>query len=160
MNLCDVLTPATIQLRVRVPDKPGLLAYLIEIVDAHGDLLDRQEALRAVREREERLSTGIGHGIAVPHAKTDAVRTATAALVTCSEPIEYDSLDGEPVDIAILLLGRTSDVRLHLQLLGKLSRLVATDTDREQFRRALLMANSPDEAYENLRQLSDAADAK
>ncbi|MCS7000570.1 MAG: PTS sugar transporter subunit IIA [Bacteroidota bacterium] len=155
MNLSDVLSPEKIRLRVAVPDKPALLDYLVDIVDHSGDLFDRDAVRRAVREREERLSTGIGHGIALPHAKTDAVRTTTAAVVTCAQPIDYDALDGKPVDIAILILGRTADVRSHLQLLGKLSRLISTDSQREAFRQALLDASSPEQVYAFFCQLNE-----
>lgn len=148
MKLSDVLTPAKIHLRVPVTTKHALIDYLVNIVQAQGELLDSQAARRAVYEREERLSTGIGYGIALPHAKTDAVTTTTAALVTCAKPVEYDSLDGKPVDIAILILGRNSDVRTHLQLLGRLSRLISSETDRENFRHTLLSAETPEQVYE------------
>lgn len=155
MNLSDVLTPAKIHLRVPVETKHALIDYLIGIVQAHGELLDSQAARQAVREREERLSTGIGYGIALPHAKTDAVTTTTAALVTCANPVEYDSLDGKPVEIAILILGRNTDVRTHLQLLGKLSRLISSEADRENFRQTLLSAETPEQVYEFFQRLND-----
>lgn len=150
MNIADVLSPAKIRLRVAVPTKPALLDYLINIVHEQGELLDVETARQAVFEREKRLSTGIGYGIALPHAKTNAVRTTTAAVVTLAEPVDFESLDGIPVDIAMLILGRENDVRTHLQLLGKVSRIISTDELRETFRRKLLGATTPEEVYQYL----------
>ncbi|GBD05688.1 PTS system fructose-specific EIIABC component [bacterium HR20] len=159
MKIADVLSPTKIQLRIPVTSKRELLDRLLAIVDAEGELLDSERARQAVFEREERLSTGIGYGIAIPHAKTDAVARATAALVTCAQPVEYDSLDGKPVDIAILILGRSGDVRTHLQLLGKISRLVSSEQSRELFRHTLLQARTPNAVYEYFQQLPDSNNA-
>ncbi len=156
MNLTDVLTPEKIRLRVHVSTKAELLELLVDILVESNDIIDRQAACRAVFEREEKLSTGIGHGIALPHAKTDAVRVSTAALVTCAYPIDFDALDAKPVDIAILLLGPPNDVRTHLQLLGKISRLINTDSGREAFRSALLNAVDAETAYRQLHRLADS----
>jgi len=159
MKIADVLSPQKIRLRIPVSNKWELLDSLIGIIEAEGELLDAESARHAVYEREERLSTGIGYGIAIPHAKTDAIAHATAAVVTCAQPVEYDSLDGNPVDIAILILGRAGDVRTHLQLLGKFSRIVVRDESREQFRRTLLGANTPSQVYEYFQQMPDSSDA-
>jgi mannitol/fructose-specific phosphotransferase system IIA component (Ntr-type) len=155
MNLTDVLTPEKIRLRVHVATKAELLDLLIDILVESRELVDRYAARQAVFEREQKLSTGVGHGIALPHAKTEAVQTTTAALVTCAYAIDFDALDGKPVDIAILLLGPPTDVRTHLQLLGKISRLINTDGGRDSFRTALLTAQSSEDAYRALRSLAD-----
>ncbi|GIV54195.1 MAG: PTS sugar transporter subunit IIA [Candidatus Kapaibacterium sp.] len=156
MNLTDVLSPDKIRLRVHVSSKAELLDMLIDILVESKELTDRRAARQAVFEREEKLSTGVGHGIALPHAKTDAVRATTAALVTCAYAIDYDALDNKPVDIAILLLGPPADVRTHLQLLGRISRLINTESGREAFRTALLSAPNSIEAYRALHRLADS----
>lgn len=158
MNIIDVLSPNKIRLRLAVASKPQLLDQLVGIVYECGEVLDFGMARRAVHEREERLATGIGHGIALPHAKTNAVRATTAALVTLQEPIDYGAIDGIPVDIALLVLGRENDVRTHLQLLGKISQLIATDAARETFRQTLLQAASPGDAYAFFQRLCEGAE--
>ncbi|MCX7930714.1 MAG: PTS sugar transporter subunit IIA [Chlorobi bacterium] len=156
MTLTDVLAPERIRIRISVSNKVELLDALLDILVEQHLVLDREAARNAIFEREEKLSTGIGHGIALPHAKTNAVPLTTASLVTCAEAVEYDALDSNPVDIAILLLGPPADVRTHLQLLGKISRMICTDSSVEQFRHAVLDAETAEEAYRALHQLSTA----
>ena len=143
MNISDVITPSRIEVRLSVSSKDELLHYIPEILNRNGDVLDLEDVRRVILHREQLMSTGIGHGIAFPHGKTNAVVSTTAALVTLQDPIDYDSIDGEPVQLAVLLVGKEDQVSSHLKLLSKVSRVVASDW----FRHEALQASTPEEVY-------------
>lgn len=74
------------------------------------------------REREQEATTGFGGGVAIPHAKTDNVTSATLLFARLSQPVEWNALDGAPVSTVISILAPTSGADVHLQLLAKLAR--------------------------------------
>ncbi|MFM2133592.1 MAG: hypothetical protein RL156_873 [Bacteroidota bacterium] len=151
MNVSDVITPSRIEVRLDIHSKDDLLEYLPEILARNGDVENLDEVRRVIRDRENLMSTGIGHGIALPHGKTNSVHRTTAALVTLQEPISYDSLDGEPIQLAVILVGKEDHVSTHLKLLSKISRVVASDW----FKHEALAAQTP-EAIHALLQRADA----
>jgi mannitol/fructose-specific phosphotransferase system IIA component (Ntr-type) len=146
MKVSDVITPSRIEVRLSLQTKDELLEYLPEILARNGDVEDIAEVRRVIRHRESLMSTGIGHGIALPHGKSNSVRTTTAALVTLAEPMEYDSLDGEPIQLAVILVGKEDHVSTHLKLLSKISRVVASDW----FKHEALAAETPEQIHELL----------
>ena len=81
-----------------------------------------------VAAREARMSTGVGDGLALPHARTPAVARTVAALATLAEPVDWGALDGQPVGIVLLLAGPEADRRAHVRLLAHVSR-VLSDAD-------------------------------
>lgn len=129
--------------RVRVPlvstGKDAVLEELVRVLEDEGVVADRAAALRAVRQREEVLSTGIGGGVAIPHGKSDAVPELAMAAGVASAPMEFASLDGAPVQLFFLLVGPESAAGLHVKALSRISRLVR----REETRARLAAAESP-----------------
>jgi mannitol/fructose-specific phosphotransferase system IIA component (Ntr-type) len=107
-------------------------------------VVDFDELRRAVLEREAVMSTGVGQGLALPHAKTDAVRGTIAALGVTESPIDFGSIDGQPVRIVFMLLGTASARSLHIKILSRISRLM----NRAAVRESLMGARSGDEALE------------
>ncbi len=141
MKILDILTKESLAVRVKANNKKECLEFLVDIATKSGKITDKSKALEEVFAREEVMSTGVGKGIALPHAKTNAVESQIAACVTLEEPIEFDSLDGEPVSILFLLLGREDNVASHLRMLSKISRFMNNDS----FKAQLLSANSVDQ---------------
>jgi mannitol/fructose-specific phosphotransferase system IIA component (Ntr-type) len=129
--LTDLLTPERIRIPLRAQDKEALLSELVGVV-AEGDAIDQDEVLRAVREREAVLSTGIGHGVAIPHGKSSAVGQLRMAAGRTASPIEFDALDGQPVGLFFLLVGPESAAGPHIKALSRISRLVRRDDIRER----------------------------
>lgn len=125
MNLRDIVAEQSIQVGVAVSDKAELIDRLLELASKSGRINDISEAKAEVLEREKIMSTGVGGGIALPHAKTNAVKEPTGSLIVLSEGIDFDAIDNEDVHIAFLLLGRENNVGLHLRLLSKISRLIS-----------------------------------
>ena len=141
MNITEILDVKSIQIGLKVKTKTELFKSIVELAIKSGKITDPVAALQEINTREKILSTGIGQGIALPHAKTNAISDTTGALALLDPPIDYDALDGEPVSIVFLILGRENNVGNHLRLLSKISRILNSD----QFRKALLSAKDPNE---------------
>jgi mannitol/fructose-specific phosphotransferase system IIA component (Ntr-type) len=139
--LTDLLSIERIKIPLQAQTKEELLRELVDVcADAHG-IDDREDVLRAVREREAVLSTGIGHGVAIPHGKSAAVGGLRMAAGRGAQPIDFDALDGEPVSLFFLLVGPESAAGPHIKALSRISRLVRRDDVRER----LVAATTPEE---------------
>lgn len=100
-----------------------------------------QHIYESVFERESVMSTGVGKGIAIPHAKIRDLDQTFLAVATLSKPIDFQSIDGEPVDIMVLVVGPTSEGREHIKILSQISKLM----NKDYFRRDLKNCTDPDE---------------
>lgn len=149
MLLSDLLSPERIRIPLTAHSKEELLRELVGVVTGSDRKEDREDVLRAVREREAVLSTGIGHGVAIPHGKSSAVDELRMAAGRVAEPIEFDALDGQPVSLVFLLVGPESAAGPHIKALSRISRIVRRDDVRER----LIAAQTPEEF---LRALQDA----
>jgi mannitol/fructose-specific phosphotransferase system IIA component (Ntr-type) len=107
-------------------------------------LLDRDAALEAVFMREQTRSTGIGSGIAIPHGKCKAVKELVMGIGIAREPVDFESVDGKPVTIVILLVSPADQTGPHIQALARISRLMLD----ESFKQALETAASAEQLYE------------
>ena len=143
MILTQILQPDCIKVPVESRDKEAVITELVDLLDSKGLLLDRDIALEAVLTREQIQSTGTGAGIAIPHGKCNAVKELVIAIGIAHEPIEYNSIDGKPVTILILLVSPADQTGPHIQALATISRLMLN----EDFRQKLEKVNSADEAY-------------
>ena len=146
MILTQILQPDCIKVPVENRDKEAVITELVDLLDANGLLLDRDEALEAVLTRERTQSTGTGAGIAIPHGKCNAVKELVIAIGIAHEPIEFNSVDGKPVKILILLVSPADQTGPHIQALATISRLMLN----EEFRQQLEKVTSSDEVYELL----------
>jgi fructose-specific phosphotransferase system IIA component len=145
--LSDLLTPERIKIPLASTTKEDLLAELVEVVGATSEVADLGEILRAVREREEVLSTGIGNGVAIPHGKSSAVHSLCMAAGVTREPVDFDALDGRPVNLFFLLIGPESAAGQHVKALSRISRLL----HRDSFRVRLGEARTAEEFFQTLR---------
>ena len=146
MILTQILQPDCIKVPVESRDKEAVITELVDLLNASGLLLDRNEVLEAVLTRERTQSTGTGAGIAIPHGKCNAVKELVMAIGIAHEPIEYNSIDGKPVTILILLVSPADQTGPHIQALATISRLMLN----EEFRQQLEKVTSADEVYELL----------
>ena len=139
MRIIDLLQEASIDLHGPAGDKQTALAHLAALMAKGGNLADTDAYLQAVLASETEGSTGIGEGIAIPHAKTAAVKTPGLAAMIVKEGVEFDSLDGAPAHLFFLIAAPQGGNDVHLELLSRLSRLLMDD----DFRTALLAAATP-----------------
>ncbi|MEE9431977.1 MAG: PTS sugar transporter subunit IIA, partial [Melioribacteraceae bacterium] len=94
-------------------------------------------------EREEIMSTGVGHGFGIPHCKTSGVTEIVAAFGKTKSPIDFDALDGKPVNMIFLLIGKDNLIAPHIKLLSRISLLM----NKEEFRNNITEATTPEEIY-------------
>lgn len=146
MILTQILQPNCVKVPVESKDKEAVITELVDLLDSNGSLLDRDAALEAVLARERTRSTGTGGGIAIPHGKYNAVKELVMAIGIAHEPIEFESVDGKPVTILILLVSPADQTGPHIQALARISRLILD----EEFKQKLEKAASADEVYELL----------
>jgi mannitol/fructose-specific phosphotransferase system IIA component (Ntr-type) len=139
--LTDLLTIERIKIPLEARTKEDLLRELVAMVAAAEGEVDQEEVLRAVRERESVLSTGIGHGVAIPHGKSPAVGELRMAAGRAATPVDFDALDGQPVALFFLLVGPETAAGPHIKALSRISRLVRRDDVRDR----LIAARSSDE---------------
>jgi fructose-specific phosphotransferase system IIA component len=144
MNLLDILESQNIRVPLQATDKKGVIDELVDLLASHGHVTDADGLKSAVWTRETIRTTGIGHALAIPHGKSDAVSELVMAIGKPSEPIDFASIDGKPVKLVVLLaspLERTSD---HIQALARISRLMAS----EEFREGVYKAESAEAVYD------------
>jgi fructose-specific phosphotransferase system IIA component len=144
MILSQMLQPAYVKVPLAGSDKQLVIKELVDLLDAGKLLLDKNVALQAVLNREQVRSTGIGSGIAIPHGKCNAVKELVVSMGIASQPIDFDSVDGKPVSIVILLLSPLDQTGPHIQALARISRLMLD----ESFRNKLQNASSANEVCE------------
>jgi len=124
MNITDFITEECIVASVQSEDKEKLFEELAGTLARAKPGIEYQAVLNALIEREEKMSTGIGKGIAIPHGKTDAVDTICGVLGISKNGIDYDALDGEPVHIVFMLLSPTASSGPHINALRRIAGLL------------------------------------
>ncbi len=139
MNLRTVLNEKSIALHLKGTTKDEIIRELLDVLMKSGSISSFEKAYQSILDREKKMSTGMKHGIALPHGKTDAVSDLAACVGVSDYPIDYESLDGKPCRIFILLLSPPTKTGPHLQFLAEVSLLFRSSAKRE----ALLAAETP-----------------
>lgn len=134
MKLSKKIKKPAIKLKMKSTSKREALEELVDLLCSAYKLKNREEILEAIIRREEKQSTGIGMGLAVPHAKTPAVKELYVASGLSVEGIDFDSVDGDPARIFFILVSPKDISGPHIKALAGISRLVK----HEEFRRDLL----------------------
>ena len=122
--LSSLLTSERVGIGLDVPDKADLLRRIVGLAATSPAVRDAARLLADVEAREATLSTGVGDGLALPHARSSAVTETVAAVATLAVPVDYDALDGAPVRLVLLIASPDSDPAAHVRLLGRISRLL------------------------------------
>ena len=130
-----ILKASCVAVDVDSKDKDAALAAVTELLVSGGGGTDAPRLLSEILARESLASTGIGEGVAVPHALADDIRETAMAVARLAKPIDFDAVDGEPVDLLFLLVG-PKGTTAHLQLLSKLARLLHDPAFRKAARAA------------------------
>ena len=146
MTLTRILQPSCVKVPLESKDKKSVITELVDLLDANGLLLEKETVLEAVLAREQTRSTGIGSRIAIPHGKCNAVKELVMSLGVAGEPIDFESVDGKPVTIIILLVSPADQTGPHIQALAKISRLMLD----EKFKEGLEKSASAEQVYELL----------
>lgn len=147
MKIADLLSEQVVRTNLPGASKNDIINAIIDLAASQDRVLDKEKVREAIFEREKIMSTGVGAGFAIPHAKSDAVSDIVAAFAVTAQPIDYQSLDDQPVRIVFLLVGRENMVGPHIKLLSRISRLM----NNENFRKRLLDAPTPADVLEIFR---------
>jgi PTS system nitrogen regulatory IIA component len=135
MNIGDLLDRTAISTRISAINKRQVLAVVAEIA-ARRLGLDAGTILDALLEREAAGSTGVGHGVAAPHARLDGLTRMQGVFLRMDQPVEFDSVDDQPVDLVFALFAPKEAGVEHLRALARVSRLLRQADLREQLRQA------------------------
>ncbi|MDP4200276.1 MAG: PTS sugar transporter subunit IIA [Bacteroidota bacterium] len=141
MKLTDYLKPEYIEVGLKGDSKEDLLEGMFRLATKNPHVLDAKKVRAAVLEREKIMSTGVGKNFAIPHGKTDAVDDVILAFAVTAQPIEYASMDNEPVRLCLLLVSKESLVGQRLKLLSRASKVMNSDAARA----ALMAAKTPED---------------
>lgn len=137
----ELLTPDSVRVGLAADDKTDVLNAVVDMLAGHPAVSDLEGVREAVFQREAVMSTGVGKGLALPHAKTPAVTSTVAAFATLSKPVPFDAIDDEPVQLVFLLLGTEEARSLHIKILSRISRLMNRGPLRDKLLRADSAAN-------------------
>ncbi|HSH36087.1 PTS sugar transporter subunit IIA [Schnuerera sp.] len=122
MEIEKLLTSNRISFDLKGGNKEEVIDELIELLYKDGAVTNKKDFKLAVIKREEQFSTGIGHGIGIPHGKSDAVSMASIAFGISKDGVDFDSMDGQPVNLIFLIAVPKNSDDMHLKILSFISR--------------------------------------
>ncbi|AFH48584.1 Ntr-type phosphotransferase system IIA domain protein [Ignavibacterium album JCM 16511] len=141
MKISEILSKEFIIAELESTDKESAINELIDLFKNDPRVEDIEKVRYAVLERENIMSTGVGKGFAIPHGKTDSVKEILAAFGRKKEGIDYDALDGNPVNLIFLLVGKETMISAHIKLLSRISRMM----NKDDFRIRIMNAETSEE---------------
>ena len=142
MTLMEILSGKSVIVGLAGQTKREILEELVDVLEVGDKIVDREKVLEAVLQREEIMSTGVGHGIAIPHGKSEYVKELGGVLGIKSEGVDFDALDGQSTFIFFLLVSPMDVSGPHIKALARISRLLKG----EDFRKELISASDREAA--------------
>jgi len=153
MRLTELLEPGCIKVPLTATEKQAAIDELVDLLAEQGKITNAAEVKDAVWQRESTRTTGIGHGLAIPHGKVGQVDRLVMAIGRPAQPIDFKAIDGRPVSLIILLVSPADQTGPHIQALATVSRMM---TD-ENFRHAVREAGSAEQVYRLIEEHEKAA---
>ncbi len=147
INLLDILSPACVKVPLAATTKRGVIEELVDMLASAGKVNDAQSLKDAVWTREQTRTTGIGLGLAIPHGKCAGMSGLAMAIGKPREPMNFESIDGQPVKLIVLLASPPDKQSDHIQALARISRLM----NMEDFRNKAYATTSSEELFELFR---------
>lgn len=141
MNLTDILSTDVIKIPLEGLEKNAVIEEMVDILYQAQKTNKRDDVLQAIQQRERVMSTGMGDGVAIPHAKSDGVEKLTAAFGITKQGVDFQAIDGKPVRIVFLLVGPNDQAGPHLKALSRISRLM----HRKEFRQCLAKSRNAEQ---------------
>ncbi|CAA9434343.1 MAG: hypothetical protein AVDCRST_MAG64-3718 [uncultured Phycisphaerae bacterium] len=152
MRLTEILKPQNIKVPLEAKVKTDAIGELVRLLADNGELTDPKKVLDAVLDREATRTTGIGNGLAIPHGKCTGTDHLVMAIGRPGTPIDFQAIDGRPVNLIWLLSSPPDKTGPHIHALARISRLMTID----RFRQALSQAKTPQEIYDSIVQQENA----
>lgn len=144
MRLRDILHPECVKVPLAAQNKQEAIFELVDLLAEHGLVGNREELKQTVWQREMTRTTGIGHGVAIPHGKAAGVSRLALAVGKTAQPLEFNAIDGRPVELIFLLASPADQTGPHIQALASISRILADPA----FRAAMRAAGTAQELYQ------------
>ncbi len=151
MKIYKRLKAENIFLNVALKDKDEVIRFVAETFARDGVVNHARLLYESLKGREKTLSTGIGNGIAIPHAVSWETDRPALLLIRLANPIDFEALDGLQVDIILALVVPENQTPLHLQLLAGISRLCK----RSEFLNRVRQSNNPNELWEGIKRIEE-----
>jgi fructose-specific phosphotransferase system IIA component len=148
MPILEFLEPAAIELGLKAQNRDDVIGELAAILERTGKIKDRSALVQALLEREGLGSTGIGHGVAIPHARSKEIDRTVIAIGRSAKAIEFDAIDGKPSRLFFLLVAPDNGGNEHLFTLAKIARLIKDAKVRDR----LMSAASAQELLDLIRE--------
>jgi mannitol/fructose-specific phosphotransferase system IIA component (Ntr-type) len=146
MRLTEILKPQNIKVPLEAKVKTEAIGELVQLLADNGELTDPKKVLDAVLDREATRTTGIGSGLAIPHGKCTGTDHLVMAIGRAGTPIDFQAIDGRPVDLIWLLSSPPDKTGPHIHALARISRLMTIP----RFRQALAQAKTPQEIFDSI----------
>ena len=147
LRLQDYAAPELIAIALEARDKEDLLARMVDLLVQSGRVRDSEVLMREILKRERVMSTGIGGGIAIPHALSSDIENLSLVFGRTQAPLDFQALDSQPVDLVFMLVGPKNAASLYVKLLARVSRLLQD----ERFKAGLREATTPGEVLDAFR---------
>ncbi len=144
MMLTEILQPTCVKVPLEGKDKNSIITELVELLEKSNLVNDKESVLNTILTHEQMLSSGIGSGIAIPHGKCKDLKEFVMAMGLTREPVEFDSIDGKPVQIIIMLVSPLDKTGLHIQALSRIGSMLHD----EKFKAKIETAGTAEQLYE------------
>lgn len=145
MDLIQILQPTCVKVPLEGKDKETIITELVDLLEESKMINNKETVLDTILMREQIRSTGIGSGVAIPHGKHKGVKELVMAMGITKKPVEFNSIDGKPVKIVVLLVSPFDKAGPHIQALARITQLLMLD---EKFRVEIEAAGTAAELYE------------
>ena len=146
MEIKDILSPDCTVCSIQGTSKKRVFEIISQVASEHISEVDQNAILMSLLNREKMGSTGIGKGIAIPHGRLVGLTKVMAILLTCTPPIEFDSIDNRPVDVFFAILVPEDQAQGHLQTLAT----IATKLSDKEVVKALRSATDSQQLFETI----------
>lgn len=147
MNLVDILSIECVKVPLVAADKRGVIEELVGLLASAGRVTDPASLRDAVWSREQTRTTGIGHGLAIPHGKSSGMKSLAMAVGKPALPLDFEAIDSKPVRLIVLLASPPDKTSDHIQALARISRLMTV----EDFRSQIYAATTAQQVYDLIR---------
>lgn len=147
MKICNLLNNKNVLPHLVAEDKDEVINKLIETLSDKVENSVMENVRKAVFEREEIMSTGVGKGLAIPHGKAKGLNDNFAAFALLEKPVPYEAIDGMPVKMVFLLVGPETHNSTHIKMLSRISRLM----NNAEFRESLQECDTPEDIIETFK---------
>lgn len=139
MKLSKFCDESLVVFNLKATDKTGIIQELVDLVSNSNMIKDAEQLLKDVVDRENLVTTGVGYGVAFPHAKTRAVKGIVIAFGRSAKGVDFDAMDHKPVHLFFLIAAPEDAIGAHLNVMARLSYLMKSEKNRQK----LMEASSP-----------------